>query len=115
MESHAENLSRFVGGQVEVRGRNFVYRGEIMKIARKGGNLIINPAWIAKGKHGSQKPPEWIKWEIPSFLFCEESYEANTGEKGRIEFFDASVDVRITFYLPGDEPLSRDQVQGLDK
>ncbi len=73
MELMTEDLTRFVGGQIEVqddRGK-YLYRGEIASLLLEDNTLKVRLAWMAKANHfPPHGPKDWTRDH-------QETYEAS--------------------------------------
>lgn len=63
VDLRTEDLSRFVGGQIETQNEveRYIFHGEISAIRMEGNDLVVELTWMAKGEGF---PPISKKWVV---------------------------------------------------
>ena len=119
METLAERLQQFAGGQIEVINEHAgaVTRGEILTAAIIGKNDVdcrarVTLKWFAK----QEEDLSWVSYPIPYYTAGLMVYYTlmDMGVGRRLYLASSVMGELVTFYAKGDESLDPAQVIGLD-
>ncbi len=106
-----EILAGFVGGQLEIIGEEYVYRGQIAEATVSEGDLTVKFKWLAKHQNG-----QWHAVTLPDYkasLGNETARASDIGE-GRLNFSVLFVGESGTLYPPNGSKLDPARVIGLE-
>lgn len=119
MERTMENVSQFVGGQMEIQHpvNKFAFRGEIATITIKGYILRVRFAWLGKAENfhaHSTLPVTWVNEDKLDYEADISQYSFVANHLGNMTYVHFPNGGIVTFYLPEDESnLDPNNVEGL--
>jgi len=117
-------VTRFVGGQMEIQNQNegYMFRGEIATIAIEENSLVAKFNWFAKGEGYPPLPKRWVKDDNLDYAASLEIYSVSDigpsgGEVGgdsRLCLNSSIVGEIVVLFPPNGSKLDRAKVEGLD-
>ncbi len=121
MKLTTRDVSRFVGGQMEIQNTNegYLYRGEIATIVVENNEILVRFAWLAKGEGFPPIPRNWVRHNVLDFVANLEIYSASDigpGSEGgnRLCLQSEIIGETIVLFPPDGSKLDRAKVKGLE-
>ena len=109
-------VSSYVGGQMEVQNQfeEYLYRGEIERIAIENNELRVRLRWNAKGEGYPPLPQRWVNDDTLDYAASLEIYRASEIGNGRLCFQSPITHELVVLFSKDGSKLEPSKVEGLD-